>query len=132
MRQQLKIAAAAGALALLPLSEAAAQGNPYCNGQVQAASFYSTTSSNGTRSTVSYYAILQSMVGERLGFSVAFTDPRVVSRPDGTTPLRLAPWGTSQSLFLGVAVLNNPSGSGGLSVPTDLAAGTRVTCRAMR
>lgn len=30
---------------------------------------------------------------------------------------------------LGVAQLNNPSGTGGPSVPLDLAAGTRVTCR---
>ena len=124
--------AALGTVATLASGPAAAQGNVYCNGQVQAASFYSTTSSTPTRSTVSYYVILQSMVGEPLSYSLAFNDQRVVSRPNGTVPLRLGPWGTSQPVFLGVAVLANPSGTGGLNVPTDLAANTRVTCRAVR
>jgi hypothetical protein len=121
--------AAAGALALAPLSEAAAQGNNYCGGKLQAASFYSTTQSTSTRSTVNYYLILQSTVGENVSFAVTFHDSRVQSRQNGATFTRLGPWGTSQSILLGVAQLNNPGGTGGPAVPTDLATGTRVACR---
>jgi hypothetical protein len=121
--------AAAGALALAPLGEAAAQGNNYCGGKLQAASFYSTTQSTPTSSTVIYYLILQSTVGEHVTFAVNFHDSRVQSRQNGTQFTRLGPWGTSQSIVLGVSRLNNPSGTGGPSVPMDLATGTRVTCR---
>jgi hypothetical protein len=129
MKTRIMLAAAAAALALLPVGEAAAQGNSYCNGRVQAASFYSTTSSTGTRSTVSYYVIIQSMVGESQAVRVTFNNPRAVSRADGRVAWRMAPWGTSQAIFLGVSILTNPSGTGGLSVPSDLAAGTQVTCQ---
>ncbi|UPY36652.1 hypothetical protein [Sediminicoccus sp. KRV36] len=130
MRKHLMMAmAAASAMAMLPMSEAAAQGNPYCNGKLQAASFYSTTQSTSTRSTVNYYLILQSTVGENVTFAVTFNDHRVQSRQNGTHFTRLGPWGTSQSILLGVASLNNPSGTGGPAVPMDLAAGTRVACR---
>jgi len=121
--------ATAGAIAMLPLSEAAAQGNSYCNGKLQAASFYSTTQSTSTRSTVSYYLILQSMVGENVTFAVTYHDHRVQSRQNGASFTRLGPWGTSQSILLGVASLNNPGGTGGPAVPTDLASATRVACR---
>ena len=130
MRQHLMMATlAAGALALAPMSEASAQGNPYCGGKLQAASFYSTTQATSTRSTVNYYLILQSTVGENVTFSVTFHDSRVQSRQNGTAFTRLGPWGTSQSILLGVAQLTNPSGTGGPSVPTELAAATRVACR---
>lgn len=132
MRNQIMVAlAGAGALALAPLGEAAAQGNPYCDGKVQAASFYSTTQSSSTRSTVTYWVIIQSMVGESLGIEVTFRDPRNIVIPGGGGPhgRRLGPWGTSQPIQIGVATLANPSGSGGLNVPADLAAGTSVRCR---
>jgi hypothetical protein len=123
--------ALAGALALAPLAEASAQGNSYCDGRVQAASFYSTTQASTTRSTISYYVIIQSTVGESLSVEVTFRDRRNIVIGGGNGPMsqRLAPWGTSMPFHLGTATLANPSGEGGLSVPSDLAAGTRVTCR---
>jgi len=125
-RNLISALAAAGALA--PLGEAAAQGNNHCGTKLQAASFYSTTQSTSTRSTVSYYLILQNTVGEDVTFTVTFQDSRVQSRQNVAQATRLGPWGTSRSMLLGVAQLNNPSGTGGPSVPMDLAAGTRVTC----
>ncbi|MBP6483360.1 MAG: hypothetical protein KA254_01935, partial [Rhodoferax sp.] len=116
------------ALALAPLTDAAAQGNSYCRGKLQAASFYSITQSTSTRSTVSYYLVLHSMVGENVNFAVTFHDPRVRSRQNGTQHRRLGPWGTSSPIQLGVAELNKPGGTGGPAVPMDLAAGTRVMC----
>ena len=130
MRKQIMMAAvAAGALAMLPMAEASAQGNSYCGGKLQAASFYSTTQSTPTRSTVNYYLIIQNTVGENVSFAVTYHDPRVRSHQSGSSFTRLGPWGTSQSILLGVATLNNPSGTGGPSVPTDLANATRVACR---
>jgi hypothetical protein len=134
MRKQIMMAlAGAGALALAPLGEAAAQGNPYCDGKVQAASFYSTTQSTSTRSTVTYWVIIQSMVGDSLSIEVTFRDRRNIVIPGGGGPhgRRLGPWGTSQPIQLGVATLANPSGSGGLNVPNDLAEGTSVRCRVL-
>ncbi len=116
------------ALALAPLTDAAAQGNFYCRGKLEAASFYTITHSTSTRSTVSYYLVLRSMVGENVNFAVIFHDPRVRSRQNGTQHRRLGPWGTSSPIELGVAELNNPGGAGGPAVPKDLAAGTRVMC----
>ncbi|MEI6160619.1 MAG: hypothetical protein WCP77_12340 [Roseococcus sp.] len=126
--------ATTGALALAPLGEAAAQGNPYCNGQVQAASFYSTTNATSTRSTITYYVIIQSMVQQELRVSVTFQDPKRVTIPGSasTAGYRLGSWGTSPSIQLAVATLANPSGTGGLVVPTDLVAGTRVNCEIVR
>lgn len=135
MSKQLILAmATAGALGLAPLGEAAAQGNSHCNGQVQAASLYSTTQSTSTRSTITYFVIIQSMVKQSLRVSVTFNDPKRVTIPGSasTAGWRLGPWGTSPSIQLAVATLANPSGSGGLSVPTDLAAGMRVTCEIVR
>lgn len=123
--------ALAGALALAPMADASAQGNSYCDGRVQAASFYSTTQASPTRSTISYYVIIQSTVGESLAVEVTFRDRRNIVIGGGNGPMgqRLGPWGTSMPFHLGTATLANPSGEGGLSVPTDLVAGTRVTCR---
>lgn len=121
--------AAAAALATLPMAGASAQGNSYCGNKLQAASFYSTTDSTSTNSTVNYYVIMQSMVGENVSFAITYHDPRVTSRQNGTNFIRLGPWGTSQAILLGTVRLNNPSGTGGPSVPTDLAQATRVNCR---
>jgi hypothetical protein len=121
--------AAAAAIAALPLAGASAQGNPYCDNKLQAASFYSTTQSTPTSSTVNYYVIMQSMVGDPVSFAITYRDPRVQSRQNGTSFIRLGPWGTSQAILLGVIQLNNPSGTGGPSVPVDLAHATRVSCR---
>jgi len=134
MRKQLLTGlATAAALATLPLTEASAQGNSYCNGMVQAASFYSTTQATPTRSTVSYFVIIQSMVEQSLQIEVTFRDSRNIVIPGGGGPhgRRLGPWGTSQPIQIGVATLGNPSGTGGLNVPHDLAAGTTVTCRVL-
>jgi hypothetical protein len=128
IRQLILAMTATTALALAPLTEAAAQGNSYCGGKLQAASFYSNTQSTSTRSTVSYYLVLQSTVGENVSFRVTFNDPRVRSRQNGTHPWRVGPWGTVQSILLGVVELNNPGGTGGPAVPKDIAAATRVTC----
>ena len=134
MKKHLFSGLAAAAIATaLPLAGASAQGNSYCNGMVQAASFYSTTQATSTRSTVSYFVIIQSMVEQSLAIEVTFRDARNIVIPGGGGPhgRRLAPWGTSQPIQIGVATLANPSGSGGLNVPTDLAAGTTVTCRVL-
>ena len=121
--------AAAAAIATLPLAGASAQGNPYCNNRLQAASFYSTTQATPTSSTVNYYVIMQSMVGENVSFAITYHDPRVRSRQNGTHFTTLGPWGTSQAILLGTIALNNPSGTGGPNVPVDLANATRVACR---
>ncbi|WP_431303852.1 hypothetical protein [Sediminicoccus sp. BL-A-41-H5] len=133
MRKPLFTGLAAAALATLPMAGASAQGNSYCNGMVQAASFYSTTDSTSTRSTVSYFVIVQSMVEQSLQIEVTFRDRRNIVIGGGSGPhgRRLGPWGTSQPIQLGVATLANPSGTGGLNVPTDLAAGTTITCRVL-
>ena len=125
--------AAAAALVTLPLGGASAQGNSYCNGMVQAASFFSTTQATSTRSTVSYFVIVQSMTNQSLAIEVTFRDPKNIVIPGGGGPhsRRLAPYGTSEPIQIGVATLANPSGSGGLSVPMDLAAGTTITCRVL-
>jgi hypothetical protein len=131
MRHHILTGLAAAAIAALPLAGASANGTPYCNGMVQAASFYSTTQATSTRSTVSYFVIIQSMVQDSLQIEVTFRDRRniVIGGGSGPHARRLGPWGTSQPIQLGVATLANPSGTGGLNVPTDLAAGTTVTCR---
>ncbi|WPB85552.1 hypothetical protein [Sediminicoccus rosea] len=133
MRKHLFTGLAAAAIGILPLGEASAQGNSYCNGMVQAASFYSTTHATPTRSTVSYFVIIQSMVEQSLQIEVTFRDTRNIVIPGGGGPhgRRLGPWGTSQPIQIGVATLANPSGTGGLNVPHDLAAGTTVTCRVL-
>ena len=128
-RQLILAMTATTALALAPLTEAAAQSNKYCNGKLQAATFYSNTQSTSTRSTVSYYLTLQSTVGENVNFAVTFNDPRVRIRQNGTKYTQLGPWGTAHDILLGVAELNNPGGTGGPAVPKDIAAGTRVMCR---
>ncbi len=120
---------AAAALMSSAAPDAKAQGDSYCNGRLRAASFYSTLQNSPGSSVVRYYMILQNMKGENLNFAVTFQDNRVASRPDGTVFNRLGPWGTSPALLLGVARLNNPYGTGGLDVPQDLAAATRVICR---
>lgn len=133
MRKHLFTGLAAASLASLPMAGASAQGNSYCNGMVQAASFYSTTQSTSTRSTISYFVIVQSMVEQSLAIEVTFRDRRNIVIPGGGGPhgRRLGPWGTSQPIQLGVATLANPSGTGGLNVPTDLVAGTTITCRVL-
>lgn len=128
MKPGMLAALAGAALAWLPAG-ASAQGNPFCDGRVQAASFYSTTTSTGTRSTVSYYVIVQSMIGTSQSVAVTFVNPRVVGNANGQVHWRMGPWGTSQAILLGVSTLANPSGSGGLNVPSDLVAGTRMVCR---
>ena len=127
----LSVCLAATALAWLPAG-AAAQGNPYCEGRVQAASFYSTTSSTGSRSTVIYHLIVQSMIDRPQYIAVVFTNGAVQSAANGTLQTCMARWGTSQAIMLGVSALANPAGSGGLNVPVDLVAGTRIACRDVR
>jgi hypothetical protein len=128
-RQLILAMAATTALALAPLADAAAQGTKYCDGKLQAATFYSNTQSTSTRSTVSYYLTLQSTVGENVNFAVTFRDSRVQSRQNGAKYTPLGPWGTAHDILLGVAEFNNPGGTGGPAVPKDLVAGTRVMCR---
>lgn len=130
-RQKLLALAGAGALALAPLGGASAQGNSYCEGKVQASSFYFTTEATHTSSTITYWTIIQNVVGETLEVEVTFRDRRNLVRPSSAGPRRqrLGPWGTSQPFQLGVVQLNNSAGTGGLNVPADLVAGTTVTCR---
>ncbi len=117
-------------LAMAPTAEAQAQTYPsYCNGRLQAASFYSTTSSNGRTSAVSYYLILQNVTGQNVTYAVAFNATQARNRPNGTQFSTLHPWGTSPSILLGVDTLNNPGGTGALSNVYDLPPATRVICR---
>lgn len=131
MKTGMLAALAGAALAWLPAG-ASAQGNPYCNGNVQAASFYSITRSTGTRSSVIYYVIVQSMTATPQYITVFFRNSTVQGAANGTLQTHLGPWGTSQPIMLGISNLANPAGSGGLSVPTDLVAATRITCRDVR
>ena len=99
---------------------------------MQAANFHSTTSSTGTRITVIYHLIVQSMIDRPQYVSVLFTNGAVQGAANGTLQTYMAPWGTSQAIVLGLSTLANPAGSGGLNVPVDLVAGTRIACRDVR
>lgn len=121
---------AGAALAWLPAS-APAQGNPCCDGRVQAASFYSTFTATGMP-TVTYWVIVQSMVGQRQSVAVTFSHPQVVGTAHGAVVTRIVPWGTSQPIMLGISTRADPSGTGVLNVPSDLVAGTRMSCSNMR
>lgn len=132
MRKQILIAAlaATAALGFATAPEAQAQTYPsYCNNRLQAASFYSTVSSNGRTSAVSYYLILVNATGQNVTYAVAFNATQARNRPNGTQFSTLGPWGTSQAILLGIDSFNNPSGSGALSTVYDLPPATRVICR---
>jgi len=133
MRRQILMAALAATTALglaaSPVTRAAAQGYPsFCEGKLQAASFYSTITATATSSTTSFWLILQNTTGNNVIFAVTFNAHQVNSRPNGTHFTMLRPWGTSQSILLGRQTVHNPSGSGALTL-RDLPGNTRVTCR---
>jgi hypothetical protein len=133
MRKQILMAALAASTALgfaaAPVTQAAAQGYPsFCQGVLQAASFYSTVSATSTNSTTSYWLILQNTTRNDVNFAVSFNAHQATNRPNGTHFTKLGPWGTSQAVLLGRQTVHNPSGSGALSL-SDLPGNTRVTCR---
>jgi hypothetical protein len=134
MRKQILMAGlaatAALAFAAAPVAEAQAQTYPsYCGGKLQAASFYSTTNSNGRVSTVNYYLILQNTTNQNVTYAVTFNATQARNRPNGTQFSTLRAWGTSPTILLGTDTLNNPGGTGALSNVNDLPPATRVTCR---
>lgn len=133
MRKHILMAALAASTALgfaaAPVTEAAAQGYPsYCEGRLQAASFYSTVSATSTNSTTSFWLILQNTTRNDVNFAVAFNANQANNRPNGTHFTKLGPWGTSQSILLGRQTVHNPTGSGALTL-SDLPRNTRVVCR---
>lgn len=119
--------ALAAALALAPLGQASAQGIPFCDGRVQASQF----SSSAAGGRLTYWVSIDNIVGDSLAIEVSFRDTRNVMIAGSTGPVarRLAGFSGTGPIQLGVMPLGHPAAPNGLSVPSDLAAGTRVTCR---
>lgn len=122
-------AAAISAAALIP-AEAQAQQARYCEGRINANSFYSTVNSNGRTSVVSYFVQLQS-TGDAIRYAVTF-DARRQARPHVTEAQSGSPVATLASyqqvtVLLGKQAFSNPGGTGLLNA-TQMAQYTTVAC----
>ena len=122
-------AAAISAAALLP-AEAQAQQARYCDGRINANSFYSNVNSTGQRSVVSYFMQLQS-TGDAIRYTVTFDGrrqlhPRVTEAQSGSPVATLASY-QQVTILLGKQAFNNPGGTGLLNA-TQMAQHTTVAC----
>jgi len=121
--------AAASISALVP-TQAQAQTARYCDGRINANSFYSTVQSDGRRSVVSYFVTLQS-TGDEMRYSVTFdarrqATPTVTEAQNGSPVANLASY-QQVTILLGKQAFNNPGGTGLLNA-SQLAQYTTVSC----
>lgn len=126
---------ALAALAALPIAFASigaqAQTASYCGGKIAANAFYSNVISNGSRSTVVYFAQLQNRTGQSVNYHVAFDGFRRLSPPatntqSGTEMATLTSY-QQVTVNLGQQSFNNPTGTGGLN-QGDIARYVTVAC----
>lgn len=105
---------------------AQAQMARYCEGRIVANSFYSNVQSNGSRSTVVYYAQLQNQSGEAIRYTVRFRAPNTLMPQNGSVVATLASY-QQVTVTLGSQNFSNPSGMGQLS-QADITRFTEVVC----
>ena len=121
--------AAASISAMVP-TQAQTQTARYCDGRINANSFYSTVQSDGRRSVVSYFVMLQS-TGDAIRYSVTFdarrqATPNVTEAQNGSPIGHLNNW-DQVTITLGKQRFANPGGEGQLSV-SQIERYTTVTC----
>lgn len=96
--------------AALPSAHAQATAR-YCDGTLALNSIFSRLQSEGSRSTVSYFAQLQNLSNGSQRFSIRFTAPDVLQAQNGSSVGTLASYQT-QTITLGKRQFNNPAGTG--------------------
>jgi hypothetical protein len=127
---------------LLPMQPASAQVARYCNGSLNAVSFYTNSSSDGRTSTAVHFVQLQNMGPERRIRVAFFSSEPGLTRGGGIYPVHsgIAPASSADipmgyqafiTVQLATQRLNNPAGTGAIPA-TDPQNGlphfTGVTC----
>lgn len=131
MRKHILMAASAAlGFAAAPVTQAAAQTrSSYCEGRLQASTFYSTNGAAGsTQTTTSFWVLLQNTTRNEVNFAVNFLAPQLTNRPNGTVFTKLGQFGTSQPVLLGRQTTYSHMQSQVLPL-SALPENTRVTCR---
>ena len=121
--------AAASISALVP-TQAQAQTARYCDGRINAVSFYSTVQSERRRTVLSYFVVLQSM-GDEIRYSVTFDARRqatssVTEAQNGSFVGYLAS-NQQVTILLGKQAFTHPGGTGLINA-SEMVQYTTVSC----